>query len=298
MHNVPKKLRVAIAEKFPLDELKVEEVQVSVDGTCKFLFKCVDDNLIESVLIPNNDGRTTVCISTQVGCPMQCSFCATGSQGFTRNLSTQEIIFQVAHMTAFKKIRVDNIVVMGQGEPFLNYENTLAAIKRLNHDESYKIASRKITVSTCGILEGIERFSAETEQFGLAISLHSAVQKTRDMLLPKTRNMPLNSLSEVLLHYQQVTNRRITFEYMLLDGINDADSDCEALIEFSKPHLCHVNLLHFNPVECCNFNPSKQERFKAFENALTSAGIACSVRKSKGSDVAGACGQLVSRSSF
>ena len=295
MHNVPKKLRVALSEKFPLDELKTEEIQESVDETCKFLFRCVDGELIESVLIPNNDGRMTACISTQVGCSMQCSFCATGSQGFTRSLTSQEIFFQVSKMSLYNKERIDNIVVMGQGEPFLNYENTLNAIKRLNHDKAHNIASRKITVSTCGILQGIEHFSRETEQFGLAVSLHSAIQKTRDSLIPKTKNMPLSSLSEALQYYQQVTNRRITFEYMLLAGINDSQEECEALISFCKPFICHVNLLHFNPVKCCDYSPSSNNNFKLFENALSSAGIACSVRKSKGSDIAGACGQLVTK---
>ena len=295
MHNVPKTLRAALAEHFPLDTLIVDEVQESSDGTTKFLFKCVDGEFIESVLIPNDDGRLTACISTQVGCPMQCAFCATGMNGFKRNLSAQEIVFQVDHMCKHTNERIDNVVVMGQGEPFLNYEATLAAIKRLNHDAAHNIASRKITVSTCGITDGIQRFSQEQEQFGLAVSLHSAVQKTRDMLMPKTRNIPLESLSEVLKSYQQVTNRRITFEYMLLDGITDTEAACDALVQFCKPLMCHVNLLHFNPVDCCEFKPSSASAFTTFERKLNDAGIACSVRKSKGSDVDGACGQLANK---
>ena len=298
MHNVPKKLRQALGDNYPLQELEIEEVQESSDGTKKFLFKCTDGAFVESVLIPNDDGRLTACISTQVGCAMQCAFCATGMQGFKRNLEAQEIVFQVDHMCKHANERIDNVVVMGQGEPFLNYDATLAAIKRLNHDAAHNIASRKITVSTCGINEGIQRFSEEAEQFGLAVSLHSAVHQTRDELMPKMQKVPLESLSAALSTYQQVTNRRITFEYMLLDSVNDSPADLEALVKFCKPFMCHVNLLHFNEVDCCEFKPSELSKFKMFEGQLSAAGIACSERKSKGSDVDGACGQLSNKHSL
>lgn len=293
MSNVPKKLRDTLSLNFPLDELQVEDVQKSVDGTTKFLFRCNDDAFVESVLIPNDDGRLTACISSQVGCAMNCAFCATGNLGFTRNLSTQEICFQVENMQKHANERIDNIVVMGQGEPFLNYEETMAAIKRINHDEVFKIAARKITVSSCGIIKGIDKFSEEKEQFGLAISLHSVNEKTRKLLMPKSEN--LDELKKSLLRYQEKTNRRITFEFMLLDKINDTDDECECLKNFCKGLLCHVNLLKFNEVENCRFHSSSKERFKFFEDELNMAAIACSVRKSKGSDIDGACGQLASR---
>ena len=293
MNNVPIKLRDTLSLKFPLDELAVEDVQKSVDGTTKFLFRCKDENFVESVLIPNDDGRLTACISSQVGCAMNCAFCATGNLGFTRNLTAQEICFQVANMQKQANERIDNIVVMGQGEPFLNYENTLTAIKRINHDEAFRIAARKITVSSCGIVKGIEKFSDENEQFGLAISLHSANEKTRKFLMAKSEN--LEALKKSLKNYQEKTNRRITFEFMLLDEINDTSEECESLKNFCKGLLCHVNLLKFNEVENCQFRSSQKERFKFFEEELTKAGIACSVRKSKGSDIDGACGQLASR---
>jgi 23S rRNA (adenine2503-C2)-methyltransferase len=292
MHNIPKKVRNYLSEKYPFQTLSVKVIQESSDGTKKFLFECEDGNLVESVLIPNDDGRLTACLSTQVGCPMQCIFCATGKQGFKRNLTSQEICFQVSHLLKHSDKRIDNIVIMGQGEPFINYDNILSAIKRFNHDEAFKIASRKITVSTCGILEGIKKFSHESEQFGLAVSLHSADQATRNVLMPKTKNMPLESLSEALKEYQQISNRRITFEYMLLDGINDSEVQCEKLIDFCKPLLCHVNLLKFNDVEDCNYKGSSYSKIKQFENNLINSGIPCSVRKSKGDDIQGACGQL------
>lgn len=295
MHNVPKKLKSALEEEYPLDLLEIKDVQVSNDGTEKFLFSCVDDELIESVLIPNDDGRLTACISTQVGCPMKCVFCATGNQGFTRNLSSQEIMFQLNHMSLHNQKRIDNVVVMGQGEPFLNYDNTIRAIKRINHDEAHKIASRKITNSTCGIIQGINRFADEEEQFGLAISLHSAVKKTRDKLLPKMKDVSLCSLSDSLFHYQQKTGRRITFEYMLLEGVNDSFEECEALVQFCEPFVCHVNLLHFNSVECSALKPSSKDKFSFFERQLGANRVACSVRRSKGVDIDGACGQLASK---
>ena len=295
MHNIPKKLRQALTVKYPLQEIKIKEVQESNDGTKKFLFICKDGAFIESVLIPNGDGRQTACISTQVGCPMQCAFCATGMQGFKRNLSSQEIVFQVSHMRKHAGERIDNVVVMGQGEPFLNYHATMSAIKRLNHDAAHNIASRKITISTCGIVEGINGFSQEPEQFGLAVSLHSAIQETRNFLMPKTQNISLTLLSKALQNYQSLTNRRITFEYMLLNGINDTEKECEALVEYCKPLLCHVNLLHYNSVDCCDYTPSSQNTFKEFEEKLNTAGIACSARKSKGADISGACGQLINK---
>ena len=293
MSNVPQKLRDILSLNFPLEELLTEDIQKSVDGTTKFLFRCQDEKYVESVLIPNDDGRLTACISSQVGCAMKCAFCATGNLGFTRNLTTREICFQVANMQKQASERIDNIVVMGQGEPFLNYENTLAAIKRINHDDAFRIAARKITVSSCGIIKGIEKFSDEKEQFGLAISLHSANEETRNFLMPKSES--LEALKKSLINYQTKTNRRITFEFMLLDKINDSRDECDCLKKFCEGLFCHVNLLKFNEVENCKFHSSDKERFNFFERELAKAGVACSVRKSKGSDIDGACGQLATR---
>lgn len=296
MNNVPKSLRLKLSEEFPMDVLEIRDIQESVDGTKKYLFELKDGNVVESVLIPNSDGRITACISTQVGCSMNCAFCATGSQGLIRNLSSQEIVFQLALMTKDSGERFSNVVVMGQGEPFLNYENTLKAIRRLNSDEAYKIAARKITVSTCGVIDGIKKFTEESEQFGLAISLHSAVQATRNVIMPKTKNMPLNSLSAAIFDYIKKTNRRVTFEYMLLQGINDDEEHLEALVKFCDHPLMHVNLLQFNEVDSCEFKSAGMSVLNHFENELTRNGIPCSIRCSKGSDIDGACGQLANKS--
>lgn len=295
MNNIPKSLRQLLSEKYPMDILEIREIQQSVDGTKKYLFELNDGNVVESVLIPNSDGRITACISTQVGCSMNCVFCATGSQGLTRNLSAQEIVFQLAQMIKTSGERFSNAVVMGQGEPFLNYDNTLKAIRRFNSDEAYKIAARKITISTCGVIDGIKKFSEEPEQFGLAISLHSAVQATRNVIMPKTKNMPLNSLSAAISDYIKKTNRRVTFEYMLLKGINDDAEHLAALIEFCNHPLMHVNLLQFNEVDSCEFKSAGMASLKHFENDLTKNGVPCSIRCSKGSDIDGACGQLANK---
>ncbi|MDO4841116.1 MAG: 23S rRNA (adenine(2503)-C(2))-methyltransferase RlmN [Phoenicibacter congonensis] len=295
MNNVPKSLRQKLSEKYPMDALEIRDIQESVDGTKKYLFNLKDGNVVESVLIPNSDGRITACISTQVGCSMNCAFCATGSQGLTRNLSAQEIVFQLAQMTKDSGERFSNVVVMGQGEPFLNYDNTLKAIRQFNSDEAYKIAARKITVSTCGIIDGIEKFLEEPEQFGLAISLHSAVQATRNVIMPKTKNMPLNSLSAAISDYIEKSNRRVTLEYMLLKDVNDDDAHLAALIDFCNHPLLHINLLQFNEVDSCEFKSAGMPVLKHFENELTKNGVPCSIRCSKGSDIDGACGQLANK---
>ena len=295
MNNVPKSAREFLSLTFPIDELEILDIQYSSDGTKKYLFKLKDNKVVESVLIPNSDGRITACISSQVGCSMGCVFCASGSQGFTRNLSAQEIFLQISAMEKNSGERVGNVVVMGQGEPFLNYDNTIEAIRVLNQFEAFKIAARKITVSTCGITHGIKKFSEEPEQFGLAISLHSAVQSSRNVIMPNAKNMPLNELSEAISDYVQNTNRRVTFEYILLKDVNDDDEHLRSLIDFCNNKLCHVNLLQFNKVDCCDFQPSSSRRLREFENSLLNHGIACSIRHSKGSDIDSACGQLANK---
>ena len=290
--NLPKSLLNNLEKTYPLSSLEVLNRQRSIDGTEKFLFSLPDEEVVESVLIPSDRTNFTACLSSQVGCAMDCQFCATGKQGFKRNLTTQEIVFQVAKMQSTTSQHISNIVVMGQGEPFLNFSNTVNAIKFLNHEEAYKIASRKITVSTCGVIDGINQFSNIQEQFGLAISLHSTVQSTRNMIMPKMKNQPLESLREALRAYTQKTGRRVTLEYMLLEGVNDDSNHLEALIKFCNRFLCYVNLLKYNKIENSNFSPSSNKTILRFEKELKRSGIEASIRKSKGSDINGACGQL------
>lgn len=290
--NLPKSLINNLEKTYPLSSLKTLNRQKSTDGTEKFLFSLPDEEVVESVLIPSDKDKFTACLSSQVGCAMDCQFCATGKQGFKRNLNTQEIVFQVAKMQSATNQHISNVVIMGQGEPFLNFSNTINAIRFLNHEESYKIASRKITVSTCGVIEGINQFSNLQEQFGLAISLHSAVQSTRNIIMPKMKNQPLESLREALGAYTQKTGRRVTLEYMLLEGINDGTNHLDALIKFCNQLLCYVNLLTYNKINNSNFSPSSNKTLLRFEKELKKSGVEASVRKSKGSDINGACGQL------
>lgn len=296
MHNVPKTLKEKLQERYIFFTPELVSLEESIDGTKKYLFKLEDGLNVESVLIPSeNEDRFTACISTQVGCPMACAFCATGTQGFKRNLSATEIVNQVSFIKSESQKRISNIVVMGQGEPFLNFEATANAIERLNHDKAFEIAARKITVSTCGVIPGIKKFGDLPEQFGLSVSLHSAEQEVRDEIMPNVKNYPLESLSEALRDYVSKTNRRVTFEYLMIENVNDTDFALENLVQFCDGLLCHVNLLHLNPVEGIDLTPSSERRIRYFQEQLEAHGIATTIRASRGSDIAGACGQLANK---
>ncbi len=297
MSNVPKKLREALAQEFPLQDFILVDRQVSSDGTRKYVFKLHDGCLVETVGMPtyrrnNAIERLSVCVSSQVGCPMDCSFCATGREGFTRNLSASEIVQQVAAVQKDFAARVSNVVVMGQGEPFLNYDEVLSALRMMNAADDLNIGARHITLSTCGILDGIKRLSNEPEQFTLAISLHSALQETRDLLMPNVAHQPLPQLREALRRYIAKTNRRVSFEYLLIRDVNDTERDLDALIAFCEGLICHVNLLPMNPVEGSRYRPASTKTVSRWVRALEAHSIETSMRKSRGADIDGACGQL------
>lgn len=303
MTNIPKPLREALSSEYPLNGIKINQKLISKDGSRKYLFELSDGTLVEAVGITSNSDdednpeRLTVCFSTQVGCAMGCTFCATGKAGYTRNLSVNEIVEQI---TAIQKDfqsdtdikRVSNVVAMGQGEPFLNYDEVIKALNRINNDEGIGIGARHITVSTCGIINGIGRFTEEPEQFRLAISLHSANQDKRNKLMPGLSNQTLRRLKDSLIDYNLKRNRRITIEYLMISDVNDNEDDLNDLIEFCKGIHCHVNLIPFNKVDGINYYPSKPDHIKEWERELSSNGIPTSIRYSKGSDIAGACGQL------
>lgn len=297
MTNVPKDLRRRLKEAFPLQTISIVDRQVSSDGTRKYVLKLSDGLLVETVGMPTyqSDGsidRLTVCISSQVGCPMACAFCATGREGFSRNLDAAELVQQVALVQKDFETRVSNVVVMGQGEPFLNYDGVITGLKMMNASDDLNIGARHITLSTCGIIDGIDRLSQEREQFTLAISLHAANQKTRDVLMPRVANQPLPLLKEHLTRYVQATNRRVSLEYLLISGVNDSEEDLEDLLTFCEGLLCHVNLLTMNPVEGASYQPSSSKRLSHWMHCLSQKGIEASIRKSRGADIAGACGQL------
>lgn len=306
MTNLPKALRERLSQDFPLQETTILQVQESEDGTRKYLLKLADGAVVECVGIVDGDDdedagedgvlgsnrRLTVCCSTQVGCAMKCSFCATGCQGLERNLSADEIVDQVILVGNDFGQRVSNVVVMGQGEPFQNYDATIEAMRRMNGDAGLDIGARHITVSTSGLCDGIKRLAGEPEQFRLAVSLHSANQETRNELMPRLSGQNLKKLHSTLENYCETKGRRVTLEYMLLAGVNDSKEDLQALIDFCDELNVHVNLLPFNAVEGIDYVPSDASVVRTWQRGLENAGIPCSVRKSKGADIAGACGQL------
>lgn len=299
MTNLSKSLRSKLAETYPLSEAEQVLVESSGDGTRKYVLELEDGATVETVGMPvsfdekgNKIKRLTVCFSSQAGCPMECTFCATGREGFIRNLTASEIVEQVLAVQEDFATPVSNVVAMGQGEPFLNYDNLLGALRRINTDPGLNIGARKITVSTCGVIEGIKRFGREPEQFRLAVSLHSARQRTRDQLMPKLANQPLDHLQQALIEYNHESGRRVTLEYMLIAGINDSDAEMDALGVFCEGINCHVNIIPFNPVERLDLRASGRSTVQRWTKGLSSVGIPVSVRNSRGGDIHGACGQL------
>lgn len=293
MTNLPATLREKLSQVAPYEASIIDEIQTSTDGTRKYLIKLDDGVLVESVGIPSEDGkRLTVCVSTQVGCPMACAFCATGQQGLTRNLEAGEIVEQVLLVQEDFNERVSNVVFMGQGEPFLNYENVMKALRILNDATVIGIGARSMTVSTCGVIEGIKKFTEEPEQFNLALSLHATDQELRDGLMPKVRKDTLQKLYNALLTYTEQTNRRVTLEYLMIKEVNDSQEDLEGLAEFTKGMLAYVNLIPINTVPEAVFQPSSRETLLEWEAYLRKHGTETIIRNSRGQDIDGACGQL------
>lgn len=291
MTNLPQALRELLSTNNPLYTPTVVDKQVSRDGTRKYLLSYHDGALVETVGIPSKD-RLTVCFSTQIGCPMGCVFCATGKEGFTRNLLVGEIVDQILVVQSDFGKRVTNLVGMGQGEPFLNYDAVLNALEICNSKKGLEIGARKITLSTCGILEGIRRFSEVKEQYTLAVSLHAARQDVRDAIMPHAASQTLSSLRKELISYTARTNRRVTFEYTLMRDLNNHEEDLEALIRFCDGLLCHVNLIRFNGTPDSPYQPSSDEVMESWKEAIERSGIETTIRISKGADIFGACGQL------
>ena len=302
MTNIPKGLQEKLDEEFSLYNPKVIARQVSADGTRKYLLQFFDGVNVETVGIPAENGKhLTVCFSTQAGCNMGCIFCATGLSGLIRNLNIGEIITQIHIVEQDFGTRVSNVVAMGQGEPFANYDTLLQALRYMNSKDGLEIGARHITVSSCGIIQGVKKFTAEPQQFTLAISLHSAVQKTRDVLMPNLKTQKLTDLKQALKEYGEITKRRPSLEYVLIKGVNDDETHLNALVEFCKGMLAHVNLIPLNPVLCensknssagakVNLLPSRKAKY--FESTLKGSHIEVSIRNSRGADIDGACGQL------
>jgi 23S rRNA (adenine2503-C2)-methyltransferase len=296
MTNLPKALRETLAEKTTVGVLQpVEEIFSSDGQTVKRLFKLPDGQLIESVLMEYDDGRRTACISTQAGCAMGCVFCATGQMGFVRHLSHGEIVEQAVHFARLLEAegdRLSNIVLMGMGEPLHNYDNTLKAIRLMIDPAGLGIGQRHITLSTVGLVPAITRLAQEDLQIGLAISLHAANDRARSKLLPINSRYPLSELIAAVKNYIRVTNRRVTFEWALIQGQNDNPEQAQELGFLLKGMMTHVNLIPLNPTGGYAGKPSDPERVKTFQDILTQHGVTSTVRVRRGIDIQAGCGQL------
>lgn len=301
MTNLSKDLRSKLQEVAYISQLQEKARAESKDGTVKFLFELEDGNSIETVLMPYQDGRNSVCISTQVGCAMGCDFCATGLQGLERNLTTGEIVGQVLEVQRgiskeeFGNPAVTNVVIMGMGEPLANYDNLIRAIKILNNEKGLNISMRKITVSTCGLVPQIRKLADEEFQLVLAISLHAATDQLRNKMMPVNERYPLSDLIDACEYYLEKTNRRITFEYALIEGFNNRTRDAKKLARLLSDLLCHVNLIPVNPVEGLDLARPERKDIKEFEEVLAQYGIPVTLRQERGSDIEAACGQLRSK---
>jgi 23S rRNA (adenine2503-C2)-methyltransferase len=299
--NLPRVLRYRLDDSFNFRQLHPETVLISQDGeTRKTLFQLADNQAIEAVLMRYNR-RRTLCISTQAGCAMGCIFCATGQMGFRRNLSSGEIIEQVLYYARALKPqeeRVTNVVIMGMGEPFHNYDETMAAIDRLNDSQGFNLGARRFTISTVGLIPAIKHFTEEKRQVNLAISLHAADDDLRSSLLPVNRKYPLEPLLAACTEYVEITGRRITFEWALIRDVNDAPEQASKLAERLQPFrrggsaLCHVNVIPLNPTHRYRGKATTRERAEAFQLILENNGIPCTIRIRRGIDIQAGCGQL------
>lgn len=294
MTNLPVAMREKLSERFSFN-VPVELVkQVSKDGSRKYLLQFADGVSVETVGMPNRN-KLAVCISSQAGCAMGCAFCATGLAGLSRSLTAQEMVDQVLHVSRDFGERVTSVVFMGQGEPFANFDATIDALRALNDPDGLAIGARHLTVSTCGVIPGIRRFAELPEQFTLAISLHSAVQGTRNQLMPGVKKYTLPRLHEAIQLYVEKTGRRPTYEFAMIDGINDTNPEMQALIDFCAQTLCHVNLIQLNNIPDSPFRPSPIEKVETLQRRLTMHGVETTIRNSRGSDIDAACGQLKQR---
>jgi 23S rRNA (adenine2503-C2)-methyltransferase len=297
--NLPRSFKETISQRFSLGTITQEKELSSQDGsTQKFLFRLDDGAAIETVLMAYAD-RHTVCISSQVGCAVGCNFCATGKMGFKRNLTRGEIIQQVLFASTIlddKNESLTNVVFMGMGEPFHNYDNVMNAIHTLNDPKGFHFGMRRFTISTVGHIPGIRRFTEEGTQINLAISLHAADDKLRGELIPISKRYPLGDLMAACDDYLERTKRRLTIEWALISGVNDGQDQAEGLAQLLAGKLYHVNLIQLNPVKGYSGQPSADESAARFQHILHQEGIACTIRLRRGIDIQAGCGQLASES--
>ena len=294
MTDLSKELRRKLAEIAYIDKLKLIKKQTSkIDQTEKFLFELSDGKKIETVLMREKE-RVTLCISTQAGCALNCIFCATGSMGLERNLSAGEIVDQIIcakeHLKEDEKIT--NLVIMGMGEPLLNYENTLKSIRMIQSELGLSLSAKRITLSTAGIVPRIYKLADEGLKIKLALSLNAPDDELRKKLMPITKKYPLSKVMETLKHYAKTNDTRITFEYVLIKDINDSKEQALELAKLVRGIPCKINLIPYNPVKNCPFEKPDEETLQKFRDILYPRAPAVTLRKSKGEDIQAACGQL------
>ncbi len=292
MTNLSKTLREKLDSQYRIPMVKMVERQISkIDGTNKFLFQLEDGHVVESVLMRYKHGNS-VCISSQVGCRMGCRFCASTIGGLERNLLPSEMVGEIYQIQKISGERVANVVVMGSGEPLDNYDNFVRFVHLLSDEHGLHISQRNITISTCGIVPNMKRLADEQLQITLALSLHGSTQEKRKVLMPIANKYELSDVLEACDYYFEKTGRRITFEYSLVQGVNDREEDAEELIGILKARNCHLNLIPVNPIKERNFEKPSRKSAENFKNKLEKSGINVTIRREMGSDIDGACGQL------
>jgi len=297
MDNLSKPLRTVLESDYTFVTLETHRVQRSQrDGTAKYLFRCADGQLVESVFLPH-EGRNTACLSTQVGCAMGCTFCATGDSGFGRNLSPGEIVAQINAMEADQGAEIHNLVLMGMGEPLHNWDNVREAMAALLSPAGRQWGPRKITLSTCGVVPGIDALRESGLKLRLAISLHAPEDRLRAGIMPINRRYPLKELMRAVRDYQAATDLQVTFEYTLFKGVNDSSDQAHAVADLLKGVESKVNLIPYNPVQGLQFQAPDFGTVVAFQEVLKSRGLIAMVRTEKGGDIDAACGQLRRRES-
>ena len=298
MTNISKETRAHLNENFVINHIKVDQIQKSEDGTIKNAVKLHDGLIVESVLIPTKK-RTTACVSSQVGCSLDCTFCATARLKRMRNLNPDEIYDQVVAIDRESKLYHDkplsNIVFMGMGEPLMNYKNVLESIEKITSEEGLGMSPKRITVSTSGVPKMIKKLADDEVKFNLAVSLHSAIQETREQIMPFAKNFTLPDLREALEYWYCKTKRKITYEYIVWNGINDKWVDIEALVTFCKYVPCKVNIIEYNPIDDGHFQQASSIVIDDYIQALEHDRIPVTVRRSRGKDIDAACGQLANK---
>ena len=298
MTNLSKDLRLMLDSNFVINHIEVDKIQKSSDGTIKNAVKLFDDYTVESVLIPTDD-RTTACVSSQVGCSLDCKFCATSKLKRMRNLNPDEIYDQVVTINnqslKYFKRSLSNIVFMGMGEPLMNYNNLIESIKKISSDKGLNMSQKRIVVSTSGIPKMIKKLADENLKVNLALSLHSAIEDTRNRIMPFSTKFSLEDIKESLLYWYSKTKRRITFEYIVWKGINDSVDDINALVNYCKSIPSKVNLIEYNSIGDENFTSASQSMIDLYKDLLEKNKITVTVRRSRGKDIDAACGQLANK---